>query len=110
MNAKFCIFKSQVDGNYYYHLKAVNGELVLSGEGYSTRQSCRDGITSVKRNAGNEQRYERHNSYMNYRFNLLGGNGEIIGRSEGYVTADGRDEGVLVVKRIAGMAVVDDGS
>ncbi len=108
MSAKFCIFKSGLDGDYYFHLQAANGEIVLSGEGYTTKQSCRDGIISVKLNAGSEQRFERRNSYMNYRFNLHGANGKIIARSEGYYSAQNRDEGIMTVKRLAPTAVVVD--
>ena len=36
------------DGQYYFNLKANNGEVVATSEMYTTKQSCSDGINSVK--------------------------------------------------------------
>ena len=58
-NPKFQVFKSSVNNQYYYHLKAANGEKILSGEGYTTKQSCFNGIAAVKANAPYDSRYER---------------------------------------------------
>ena len=39
-------------GEYRWRLKASNGQVIASsGEGYSSKRSCLDGIESVKRNA-----------------------------------------------------------
>ena len=50
MASKFTIFKG-TNGNYYFNLKAGNGEKVLSSEGYIYKSSCQNGIQSVKDNA-----------------------------------------------------------
>ncbi|MEJ0104193.1 MAG: YegP family protein [Bacteroidota bacterium] len=50
-NPEFQIFKSSANAEYYYRLRATNGEIILNGEGYKTKQSCLDGIASVKVNA-----------------------------------------------------------
>lgn len=42
-NPKFQVFKSTYNNQYYFHLKAKNGEKILSGEGYTTKQSCLNG-------------------------------------------------------------------
>jgi len=47
---KFEIFKG-TNGNYYFRLKAVNGEIIAHSEGYSTKQGAQDGVASVKKNA-----------------------------------------------------------
>lgn len=47
---KFEIFKG-TNGNYYFRLKASNGEIIAHSEGYSTKQGAQDGIASVKKNA-----------------------------------------------------------
>lgn len=65
-NPKFQIFRSSANYQYYYRLKAGNGEIILSGEGYTTKQSCLDGIASVKVNAPFDSRYDRKDSYLNY--------------------------------------------
>lgn len=104
----FSIFKSGMNGQYYYRLYSGNFEQVLGGEGYTHKQSCKDGIQSVKNNCGYDFRYEKLNKPENYRFNLKGGNGEIIGVSEGYKTAYGRDQGIEAVKRLAPTATIQD--
>lgn len=107
-NPKFQIFKSNANAQYYFRLRANNGETVLSSEGYTTRQSCHAGIASVKGNAPIDSRYERKDAENNYRFNLKAANGEIIGRSEGYTTAEARENGVDTVKNVAPDAPIED--
>ena len=109
-NPKFQVFKSTASGQYYYRLRASNGEIILNGEGYKTKQSCLEGIASVKLNAPYDNRYDRKDSYMNYTFNLKAGNGEIIGRSENYTTAQARENGIGAVKRDAPNAPIEDQS
>jgi uncharacterized protein YegP (UPF0339 family) len=38
-------------GKYYWRLKASNGEIIATGEGYSSKAACKNGIESVKTNA-----------------------------------------------------------
>jgi uncharacterized protein YegP (UPF0339 family) len=106
-NPKFQVFKG-TNQQYYYHLKARNGEKILSGEGYTTKQSCLNGISSVKVNAPYDSRYDRRDQLYNYTFNLNAANGEIIGRSESYTSAAGRNNGIDAVKRDAPGAPVED--
>ena len=107
-NPKFRIFKSALNAQFYYHLQATNGEKVLSGEGYTTKQSCLTGIASVKANAPYDSRYEKRDAPGNYTFNLKAANGEIIGRSENYTTAAARDNGIAAVKKDAPIAGTED--
>ena len=104
-NPKFQVFKSTVNGQYYYHLQSRNGEKVLSGEGYNSKQSCLNGIASVKLNAPFDARYDRRDSLNNYTFNLKSGNGEVIGRSENYTSSQARANGIEAVKRDATASV-----
>lgn len=39
-------------GEYRFRLKAANGQIIASSEGYKKKSSCLDGISSVQRNAG----------------------------------------------------------
>lgn len=105
---KYQIFKSAINQEYYYHLRAENGEPILSGEGYTTKQSCLSGIESVKLNSRIDSRYVRRDSISNYTFNLEAANGEIIGRSESYATRTQRDKSIDAVKRDAPDAPIDD--
>lgn len=107
-NPKFQIFKSSANNEYYYRLRAKNGEIVLSGEGYKTKQGCQSGITSVKLNAPYDIRYDRKDSYTSYGFNLKASNGEIIGRGETYTSRAARESGIEAVKKDAPGAPIED--
>jgi hypothetical protein len=48
--AKFIIFKDK-KGEFRFNLKAPNGEIIATSEGYTTKDSCKNGIESVKKNA-----------------------------------------------------------
>lgn len=50
MSAKFEIYKDKA-GEFRFRLKAGNGEIIASSEGYSSKQACENGINSVKTNA-----------------------------------------------------------
>ena len=109
VNPKFTIFKSSRNGEYYYRLKARNGETILNGEGYTSKQGCLTGIASVKSNAPFDSRYDRRRSVNDqYYFNLKATNGEIIGRSEMYVSRQGMENGIDAVKRDAPIAPIED--
>ena len=48
---KYEIFKSEKDQQFYFHLKAGNGEIILASEGYVAKESAQKGIHSVGVNA-----------------------------------------------------------
>jgi uncharacterized protein YegP (UPF0339 family) len=50
MAGKFELFKDK-SGEIRWHLKAANGEIVASSQGYKTRAAAEKGIESVKHNA-----------------------------------------------------------
>jgi uncharacterized protein YegP (UPF0339 family) len=50
MAAKFELFTDK-SGDFRFHLKAANGEIIASGQGYSTKAAAQKGIESVKSNA-----------------------------------------------------------
>lgn len=108
MASKFTLFKGS-NGQFYFHLKAGNGEKVLHSEGYTSKSSCENGIDSVKQDAGNDARYEKLKSANdNYYFVLKAVNGQVVGIGELYETSSGRDKGIEVVKREAPGAKVED--
>ncbi len=47
---KFEIYKDK-KGEVRFRLKAVNGEIILTGEGYSSKAGCKNGVDSIGRNA-----------------------------------------------------------
>ena len=49
-NPKFEIYTDKA-GEFRFRLKARNGEIILSSEGYKAKASCKNGIESVRKNA-----------------------------------------------------------
>ena len=47
---KFEVYTDKA-GEYRFNLKARNGEIIASSEGYKSKASCLNGIESVKKNA-----------------------------------------------------------
>jgi uncharacterized protein len=47
------VFECYIDKirKYRFRLKAANGEIIAVSEGYSSRESCMNGVESVKKNA-----------------------------------------------------------
>ncbi len=45
---KFEIFLG-ADGKFYFHLKAENGQIIASSQGYTTKQSAENGIEAIQR-------------------------------------------------------------
>ena len=103
--ATFQLFQSS--GQYWYPLRADNGEIVQSGEGHTAKVSCENGIRAVQANC-QPHRFESFLDSGQYGFNQVAANGEIIGRSEKYTTTQARDYGLQVVLREAPKARVQD--
>ena len=100
-----------------FDLKAGNGETIATSEVYSSEQSCRGGIESVRKNApvaGVENqtvegceavKHPKFEIYQDkageYRFRLKATNGEIIAVSEGYKALASCENGIESVKKNA---------
>ncbi len=50
MAAKFEVY-TDTKKQFRFRLKAGNGEIIATSEGYTTKKSCMNGIESVKKNA-----------------------------------------------------------
>lgn len=108
MAAKFEIYADKA-GEHRFRLKAGNGEIILSGEGYSSKSACNNGIESVKINAPHENRYEKKTSAGGkFSFTLKAANHQVIGTSQSYQSASGRDNGIASVMKNAPDAKVED--
>jgi uncharacterized protein YegP (UPF0339 family) len=108
MAGKFEIKKAK-DGQFYFHLKASNGQNILASEMYREKNSAENGIESVKKNAPDDSRYERKEAKNGqFMFNLKAANHQIIGTRETYTTAAARDHGIESVKENAPGAPVHD--
>ncbi|UKJ08527.1 YegP family protein [Solitalea lacus] len=101
------VTKKGKDGQFYFNLKADNGQVILSSEGYTTTNARDNGIESVRTNASNDGRFERSTSSNGKPyFTLKASNGQVIGKSELYESEAGRDNGIESVKKNAPAATV----
>jgi uncharacterized protein YegP (UPF0339 family) len=50
MAGKFELYKDR-KGQFRFRLKASNGQIIASGEAYSTKRAALNGINSIKKNA-----------------------------------------------------------
>jgi len=108
MAGKFEIKKAS-DGQFFFHLKAGNGEIILASERYQAKGGAENGIASVKKNAPLDERYERLTAKNNAPYFVLkAANHEIIGQSEMYSSEAARDKGIESVKANAPEATVVD--
>lgn len=108
MAGKFELKKSKND-KYFFSLLASNGQKILASEMYEAKASALNGIESVKKNAADDDRFERlvAKNGSPY-FSLKAGNGQVIGSSEMYSSASSRDNGIASCKTNAPGAATDD--
>ena len=109
MASKFEIYQSEKSGEYYFRLKAANGQVVLSSEGYKDKAGAKNGAESVKKHAGSEANFEKKESTNGKSFfNLKAKNGQVIGKSQMYASEASCVAGIDAVKRAAeGAEIVD---
>lgn len=104
----FEIYQSEKSGEFYFRLKAKNGEPILSSQGYSAKSSCLNGVESVKKNSVDEARFEIKEAKDGRKFfNLKATNGQIIGSSQMYKTDSGLRNGIASVQKNAQGEVKD---
>ena len=108
MAGTFEIFRDKA-GEYRFRLKAGNGQVVLSSEGYGSKASAENGVASVQTNCGDPASFASSTTDSGkFRFNLKAKNHQVIGTSQNYDSADARDNGIAAVARAAeGAKVVD---
>jgi len=106
---KFEIFQNEGKDKYYFRLKAKNGQVILSSQGYASKSSAKNGAESVKKNATKDANFERKESSngKSY-FNLLAANKQIIGSSQMYASKDGCENGIKSVMNTAPQAEIVD--
>ncbi|TCC96113.1 YegP family protein [Pedobacter hiemivivus] len=101
--------KTRKNGDFQFDLKAGNGQVILTSEGYTSKGACQNGIESVKRNSKDDSKFERKTSTNDKPyFNLKASNGQVIGTSEMYENESSRENGIESVKKNAPEAEVSD--
>lgn len=101
------VISQRKNGEYQFNLKAGNGQVILTSEGYTTLAACKNGIASVKKNSQEDARFERKEAKDGSPFfNLKATNGQVIGKSEMYSSAAACENGIESVKKNAPEAEV----
>ena len=105
----FEIFKSDKSGDFRFRLKARNGQIVLTSEGYKSKKGCLNGVESVRKNSQNDNYFDRKIAKNGkYHFNLIARNGEIVGSSQLYKTKRTMQIGIDSVKKNAPDGAIND--
>jgi uncharacterized protein YegP (UPF0339 family)/endonuclease/exonuclease/phosphatase family metal-dependent hydrolase len=105
-SGQFVITKNN-NGKYQFNLKAANGVIILTGDEYSSKAGCLNGIESVRKNASDDDRYVKGISADNqYFFHLKASNGQVIGSGSSYSSEQARDEGIGYVKSNAPFTII----
>ena len=106
---KFEIFQSENNKKYYFRLKAKNGQVILSSQGYANKAGAKNGVKSVVKNAKDDENFERKQTKNGkYHFNLLSANHQIIGSSQMYSSKSGMENGIESVKTNTVLANIVD--
>ena len=106
--AKFTLYTGK-SGEFYFNLKAGNGEIIGTSEGYKQKASAENGIESVRKNAPEEGRYElKEAKNGKFHFNLKASNGQVILSSQMYASKAGAQGGMESVMKNAPAAEVND--
>ena len=101
MAGKFEVYVDKA-GEHRFRLKAGNGEVILTSEGYKKKDGCANGIESVRKNANNPDRFDKTTTKSGkFRFNLKAANHQVIGTSQNYDSESGCDKGIASVGRNA---------
>ncbi len=105
---RFEIFKGK-DDRFYIRLYAANGEQILAGEAYQSRESAKNGIKSIKENATDKDQFVVKEASNEQPFFILKAkNGQEIGRSELYSSKANVEKGIASVMKNAPISEVED--
>ena len=104
--AKFEVY-SDKKGEFRFRLKAGNGQIIITGQGYKAKASCMNGIESIKNNCQDDGMFERLTAKngKSY-FNLKSTNGQVIGASQMYASNSGMKKGIASVRKNAPIAEI----
>ena len=90
------------NGEFQFNLKASNGQVVLTSEGYTTKKACLNGVESVRKNSQDPKRFEVKVAKNGKPFfNLKASNGQVIGSSQMYASERTMKAGIASVMRNA---------
>ncbi len=88
------------NGQFYFVLKASNGQVILQSEMYTTKAAALNGIQSVQNNAADEANFDLTTTANDkFHFNLKAKNHQVIGSSETYESKASAEKGMASVQR-----------
>ncbi|MCY1354649.1 hypothetical protein D9M68_639240 [compost metagenome] len=110
MSGKFQLKKAK-DGQFHFNLLASNGQVILTSELYTAKDSALNGIESVRKNAQREGAFEtKAASNDKHYFVLKASNGQVVGQSQMYASAASCQAGIESVQKHAPGAELQDES
>lgn len=108
MAGKFELYRDKA-GEFRFRLKASNGQIILTSEGYKTKASAEQGVASVRKNAADAKRFtSKPAAGGKFMFVLTATNGQTVGQSQSYDSETTRDAGIASVQAHAPDAATDD--
>jgi uncharacterized protein YegP (UPF0339 family) len=108
MAGKYEIYKDK-KGEYRFRLKSGNAESILTGEGYSSKSACENGIASIQKNSVDAAQYERKEAKNGKSYFVLKAkNHQIIGQSEMYESTASMENGIKSVMSNGPTDSIDD--
>ncbi len=101
MAGKFTVTQGK-DQKFYFNLKAANGEVILQSQGYASKDTCLNGIESVRKNCIDPKHFEVKTAANGETYFVLNAtNGQIIGKSETYKSKASCENGMASVTKNA---------
>ncbi len=101
------VVTTRKNGEFQFVLKASNGQVILTSQGYKTKVSCMNGIESVKKNSQDAAKFDKKiASNGKPFFNLMATNGQVIGSSQMYASDATCKQGIESVRNNAPEAPV----
>ena len=95
------------NGEFQFNLKASNGQVVLTSEGYTTKTACLNGVESVRKNSQDPKKFEVKVAKNGKPFfNLKATNGQVLGASQMYASERTMKAGIASVMKNAPEAPV----
>jgi uncharacterized protein YegP (UPF0339 family) len=105
---EFILKENEKRGEFSFKLNALNGQTILSSEGYyTTKSSCENGIASVRKNSQIREMFEeKETASGEYYFILKAQNGQVMGKSGNYLSSAARMNGISSVMKNAPDAIL----
>lgn len=105
----FFEIKKTNNGRFLFNLIQSNGEIILTSEIYKQKASAQNGITSVQKNSGSDDKYSRlKNKNDKLYFTLKAGNFQVIGISQTFLSEDLREKTIQQVKENGATTIIKD--